>query len=214
MSEKEPVPTREPVSAQAEPAPTQVERAEETVISVEGEVIMDDPPQVQPTVAELQAQLREREMFVKQIQSRVEELERRMRAEFQESRTRLERDFAQRSEARKEDLVRDLLAVFDNLDLTLEAANQGQPAENLAGGVTATKRLLLQALQRHGFERIEAIGQPFDPMIHEAIEVVEVAESQAGLVVSQLRAGYRSAKQLLRPAMVRVGKAKAQSENA
>ncbi len=214
MSEKEPVPTREPVPAQSKSATTQGEPAEETVISVEGELIMDDPPQVQPTVAELQAQLRERELFVKQIQSRVEDLERRMRAEFQESRARLERDFAQRSEARKEDLVRDLLAVFDNLDLTLEAANQGQPAENLAGGVAATKRLLLQALQRHGFERIEAVGQPFDPMVHEAIEVVEVVGSQAGLVVSQLRAGYRSAKQLLRPAMVRVGKAKAQSENA
>ncbi|MBX7220631.1 MAG: nucleotide exchange factor GrpE [Blastocatellia bacterium] len=164
--------------------------------------------QLKAELAGLQAQLHERDAVIQKIQGRAEELEKQVRTEIHETRTRLERNFQQRVNTARNDFVLELLSVFDNLELTLQAAEKNQPVDKLLNGINATQHLLHQALQRQGIERIEAVGQAFDPNEHEAIDTVEVEPEQVGQVVGQLRAGYRVGDLLLRPALVYVGREK------
>ena len=108
------------------------------------------------------------------------------------------------------DFARELLLVVDNLERTIEAA-EGQSsasAESAAfiEGVRATLRILLQTLERFGVRRIEALGQPFDPNLHEAIMEVEDPSQPTGTVVRVVEQGYTIHDRLLRPARVIVAK--------
>lgn len=163
-----------------------------------------DSKSAEATVEELRLQLRERDARIERIQLRAEQIEADLRAETREARARLERSFEQRLAAAKNEFVRDLLGVFDTLDLVVE---QDGNLDDVIGGVNAVRHLLLQALQRHGIERIKAVGGPFDPTCQEAVDTIEVPPDKAGTVVAQMRAGYRIGDMLLRPACVTVGKA-------
>jgi molecular chaperone GrpE len=104
-------------------------------------------------------------------------------------------------------LVQDLLPVLDNLERTIRAAqaHRGDPA--MLEGVRMVRQQLDGVLRGYGVERVEAIGQRFDPNLHEAIGVVTVADpAHHGVVVQQAEPGYRLAGRLLRPAKVSVGK--------
>jgi molecular chaperone GrpE len=108
------------------------------------------------------------------------------------------------------DFARELLIVVDNLERTIEAA-EGQPsasAENAAivEGIRATLRILQQTLQRFGVRRIEALGQPFDPNLHEAIMHVDDPSQPPGTVTRVVEQGYTINDRLLRPARVVVAK--------
>ena len=129
-------------------------------------------------------------------------------------RTAAEADTARRrarqeiEEARKyasEKLIADLLPVVDNFTRALEAVEQNPSVEALKEGVEATHRQLIDALQRVGLSRIEAVGQPFDPNFHEAIMQVAPTDGQdANQVVEELRAGYKLHDRVVRPSLVKV----------
>jgi molecular chaperone GrpE len=111
-------------------------------------------------------------------------------------------------EARKyanENLVADLLPVLDNFSRALDAAGQTSSVEALASGVEQIHRQLSEVLARAGLRRIDAVGQPFDPNLHEAILQVEPQEGQeAHQVVEELRPGYRLNDRVVRPSLVKV----------
>jgi molecular chaperone GrpE len=167
---------------------------------------MTDPVEDVLKVERLRLQLEEKDAHLRVLRAQVVDFEKKMQDELRETRARLERTFTQRVAGARNEIFRELLSVFDNLDLVVSAAAQGTK-EDLLSGVTGTQRLLVHALQQQGVERIEATGQPFDPDQHEAVDTVEVEPEKDGLVVSQMRPGYRVGGQLLRPAMVRVGRA-------
>ena len=92
------------------------------------------------------------------------------------------------------------------------ASLQDERAKALVEGVAATERALLAALERHGIKRIEPeIGERFDPNSHEAMFEVPNTGKPGGSVVQVVQAGYRMHDRLLRPAMVGVAKAGANS---
>lgn len=167
-----------------------------------------DPADHPSDIRALRLQLEEKDAHVRVLREQVVDFERKMQDELRETRARLERTFTQRVAGVRNDIFRELISVFDNLDLVVSAAAQGTK-EDLLSGVTGTQRLLVHALLQQGVERIEATGQPFDPDQHEAVDTVEVESDRDGVVVSQMRPGYRVGGQLLRPAMVRVGRATA-----
>jgi len=110
---------------------------------------------------------------------------------------RLERNAQRETEAARGKLVQELLPVLDNLDRSIRAAQTGRSDPALLEGV----------LRGFGVERIDALGQRFDPALHEAIGVTAVGEPQRhGVVIHQAEPGYRFAGKLLRPAKVSVGK--------
>jgi molecular chaperone GrpE len=122
-------------------------------------------------------------------------------ADFDNFRKRSERE---RQELRRYALlepIRELLTVADNLDLALSA--QGS-ADDLKRGVEMIQRQMQELLRRFGVTEVAAVGQPFDPTLHEAVSREESAEVNAPTVVAELRRGYRMHDRLLRPSMVKV----------
>ena len=108
------------------------------------------------------------------------------------------------------DFARELLTVVDNLQRTIDAADRQPPSstENAAliEGVKATLRVLLQTLERFGVQRIEAIGQRFDPNLHEVIMEDEDPSQPPGTIIRVVEHGYTIHGRLLRPARVIVSK--------
>jgi molecular chaperone GrpE len=120
---------------------------------------------------------------------------------------RLERNAKREAEEARQKLVLELLPVLDNLDRTIRAAHAGGGDPALLEGVRLVRHQLEGVLRGYGVERVEAIGQRFDPGIHEAIGVTAVSDPQRhGVVVYQAEPGYRFAGRLLRAAKVNVGK--------
>lgn len=104
-----------------------------------------------------------------------------------------------------ERFISDLLPVLDNFHRAIEAADQFNDVEALKSGVAQIHRLLTDVVTRHGLERMESLGQPFDPNLHEAIMQVEAQEGQEpNQVVEELRAGYKLNDRVIRPPLVKV----------
>ncbi len=131
-------------------------------------------------------------------------------AETENVRRRLQRE---RDDAQKYavgSFARDLLSVVDNLrralDAMPESAVKDARTRSLREGVAATERELLAVFERHGLQRIDPKGEPFDHNFHQAIFEAERPDVPAGTVVEVLQPGYLLHDRLLRPAMVGVAK--------
>jgi molecular chaperone GrpE len=138
---------------------------------------------------------------------RVRELEQqnlRLLADFENQRRRKLRDEEEQRLRLQQEAAGLLLPVQDDLELALAAAAADDP---LRAGVVLVHGKLLQALARLGLEPIPALGRPFDPALHEAIGEEE-SELEPGTVASEVRTGYRIQDRVVRPALVRVAKAR------
>jgi len=100
-----------------------------------------------------------------------------------------------------ERLLKDLIPVLDNLERALAAAPEGDP---LAKGVRLVLRGFEETLARHGIKAFSAMGQPFDPRLHEAIMQVAASDQPPGTVVLEHGRGFLLNDRLVRPAMVGV----------
>ena len=114
------------------------------------------------------------------------------------------------------DFARELLAVVDNLERTVETVERKpttRPEDAaLIEGVRATLRILMQTLERFGVRRIEALGQRFDPNLHEAVMQDDDPSSLPGMVTRVVDSGYMLKDRLLRPARVAVNRENARKE--
>src|ERR1044071_1907163 len=120
---------------------------------------------------------------------------------------RLERNARREAEEMRGKLGQELLPGLDNLDPTILAPDAGRSDPAMVEGVRLVRQQLEGVLRGYGVERVEALGQRFDPALHEAIGMIAVREPQRhGEVVHQAEPGYRFAGRLLRPAKVSVGK--------
>jgi len=128
----------------------------------------------------------------------------RLKAEFDNYRKRSTRENADFRDFAVADAARLLLPVIDNFSLALK--NASARPEDLRKGVELIHKQLQDVLQKLNVERVPAQGQPFDPNVHEALEVVESDDVPDHHVLEELQPGYRMKGRLLRPAMVRVAK--------
>jgi len=127
--------------------------------------------------------------------------------EQEDFRTRLNRDVDRRVDLQFGGLVEELLEAMDNLDLALEHVNEVPEAEPLARGVELARKRFLEALERHGVEKLDPLGDEFDPNEAEAMRVDPVTEPElSGKVTDVLRPGYRLRDRVIRPARVAVGR--------
>lgn len=131
----------------------------------------------------------------------------RLEAEMDNFRKQLQRLTEERIAADRERLLRDFLAVADDLARALSA--DGADAEAIRQGVELTHRSLMHLLSREGVTPIEAEGQPFDPAWHEAVGAVSAHQvgKEPDTVAHVVRTGYRIGDRLLRPARVIVATA-------
>jgi molecular chaperone GrpE len=130
----------------------------------------------------------------------------RLQAEFDNSRKRAAKENADYREYAVADAARGLLPVLDSFELALK--NAEVKPEDLRKGMELIRKQLNDALQKMNVQRVPAEGQPFDPRVHEAIEMVESNDVPDHHVLQELQPGYRIKDRLLRPAMVRVAKNK------
>lgn len=103
-------------------------------------------------------------------------------------------------------LVKELLPVLDSFELAFKNA-PADAAENIAAyqeGFAKVQKQLVEALSKAGLERIEAIGEEYDPNFHEAIMVVDDDSQPANTVFDELRAGYKFNDRVIRPTVCRV----------
>jgi molecular chaperone GrpE len=107
----------------------------------------------------------------------------------------------------QERLLRDFLPVIDNLDRALEHAATAADFESFKKGVAMTRKLFEDTLGKQGVRSFTAVGQPFDPRLHEAMQQVESTSVPPNQVVSELVRGYTLNDRLMRPALVAVSKA-------
>jgi molecular chaperone GrpE len=136
-------------------------------------------------------------------------------AEFDNTRKRLTREKEEFAKYAAEMMVRGLLPIVDSLDQALVAAEKRAEAADLVKGVQLIHRQLLALLQTEGVERMRVVGEPFDPHRHEAVAHADAGEgAKEGKVLEELHVGYTMHGKVLRPAMVKVGKAAPQQDSA
>ncbi|HEX8353877.1 MAG TPA: nucleotide exchange factor GrpE [Pyrinomonadaceae bacterium] len=165
-------------------------------------------------VEELEARARAAEHKAADVQSRFEQVRAELKRETDELRQRLARNAEERLTREKAAFISSLLPVVDNLRRAVEAAEGGGSKESLLDGLRGTISGFEGALAQAGAEPVEALGQPFDPELHEAVDTLEVEPELDGEVTAQYGRGYRLGGQLLRPARVQVGRAKGEGAGA
>ncbi|MEA3011860.1 MAG: molecular chaperone GrpE [Sphingomonadales bacterium] len=131
-------------------------------------------------------------------------------AETQNVRRRLEQEKASATQYAATAFARDMLSVKDNLERALAAVPEDlrgdERMKGLIAGIEATGRELDSGFQRHGIVRIEAIGKPLDPHLHQAMIELPSDEAEPGTIVQEMQSGYTIKDRLLRPALVGVAK--------
>lgn len=127
----------------------------------------------------------------------------RLQAEFENARKRSAREQQEFREYALTEAVKGLLPVLDSFERALQvSANES----DLRGGVELIYKQLEDALAKLGLRPIPAKGEPFDPHLHQAIEMVDTTEADDHQVLEELQRGYKLKDRLLRPSMVKVAR--------
>lgn len=130
----------------------------------------------------------------------------RTAADFDNFRKRSRKDVEEADRRGKEEAVRELLPVFDNLERAVGAALGAADVTAIMDGVRMVLKLFEDQAGRLGLAKVKAVGERFDPAIHDAIQQVETDEHPPGTVIAEVVAGYRLGEKLVRPAMVVVAR--------
>ncbi|HEX8198355.1 MAG TPA: nucleotide exchange factor GrpE [Pyrinomonadaceae bacterium] len=142
------------------------------------------------------------------VQAKFEEVKNNLERETAEMRERMRKTLEQRAMQGQFNFLTTLLPVLDNLHLAIRAA-ENNPDQNLLAGLQGTVNGFEMALLQVGVEPVMAVGDQFNPELHEAVDIVEADED--GVVTAEYSRGYRFGERLLRPARVQVGRASAQA---
>ena len=134
--------------------------------------------------------------------SRERDLRLRALADFDNYRKRVQRERESAAQAGKRQLVLALLGVMDDFERALAYANTAP--ESILTGARVIHQRLLDLLQAQGVVPYTSAGQPFDPALHEAVDVINTDQATPGVVLNELSHGYRWGDEVLRPARVRV----------
>ena len=131
----------------------------------------------------------------------------RLRADFENTRKRLERDKIESIKFANERLLAEVLPVLDNLDRAMASLAEGHDLKKVEQGLKIAQGELNKVLEIHGVEMLKPVGQEFDPRFHEAVAMVESGEKE-GTVVEEVQRGYLLNGRLIRPSRVKVAQEK------
>jgi molecular chaperone GrpE len=136
----------------------------------------------------------------------------RAQAEAENTRRRAARDVENAHKYALEKFAAELLPVLDSLEKAVEVASATEGAGSIAEGVELSLKLFLSVLEKHGIERIDPTGEPFDPQRHEAMTMVPSEHAEPNSVLEVMQRGYLLNGRLVRAAKVVVAKAPPQPE--
>lgn len=154
------------------------------------------PSRASADTSELQKLKAEREALVDRLA--------RLQAEFENARKRASREQHDFRDYALADAIKALLPILDSFERALQTS--AAEKSEFHGGVELIYKQLQDALQKLGLRPIPARGEPFDPHLHEAIEMVETSDAEDHQILEELQRGYKLKDRLLRPAMVKVAR--------
>jgi molecular chaperone GrpE len=134
--------------------------------------------------------------------SRARDMHQRARADFDNYRKRVQREWDSAAQAGKRQLVLGLLDVMDDFERALAYANTA--SASILVGARVIHQRLTDVLRAQGVVPYPSAGQPFDPTLHEAVDVIKTDQATSGVVLDELSHGYRWGDEVLRLARVRV----------
>jgi molecular chaperone GrpE len=169
----------------------------ESRLDLEHELPLGEEEQASGLEAELAKMKAERDTLYDRIA--------RLQAEFDNARKRQQKEQNDFRDYALANAIQNLLPILDSLDRALQTQPEG---EEFRKGVELIDRQFHDALSKLGVEPIEAKGQPFDPNVHQAVQMVQSDEVPENHVANELQRGYRIKERLLRPAMVTVAQKK------
>ncbi|HEX4516834.1 MAG TPA: nucleotide exchange factor GrpE [Polyangiaceae bacterium] len=132
----------------------------------------------------------------------------RTAADFDNFRKRTRRELEDARRGGRDDLLKEMLPVFDNLERAIQSAQKATDVKAVADGLAMILKQFDNTLSRTGLQRVPTVGVMFDPSQHEAIQQMETDEHPPGTVVAEVQPGYKEGERLVRAAMVVVAKPK------
>lgn len=130
----------------------------------------------------------------------------RTAADFDNFRKRARREMEDAKARGKDEALKEVLPVFDNLERAVAAAENAQAISSVIEGVKMVLKLFEDTVERMGLKRIKALGERFDPAVHEAIQQQETDAHAPGTILAEVVPGYMFGPRLLRAAMVVVAR--------
>jgi len=127
----------------------------------------------------------------------------RRQADFDNYRKRIEKERAEDSKRHTARVIEALIPIVDGFEVAL-AAHREAAYENYRKGFELIYKQFLDNLAKLGVERVEPVGQHFDPHLHQAVDRTETGEAEDGTILQVYQPGYLFHGRVLRPAMVRV----------
>jgi molecular chaperone GrpE len=128
----------------------------------------------------------------------------RAQAEFANYRKRMERDRIQQHQDLTAEIISRYLDVVDDLDLALKNHPADGESGDWAEGIELIYRKLMTILEKEGVAPMKALGETFDPNLHEAISQDESPDHESGQIIEVLKEGYLIGERVLRPSLVRI----------
>jgi len=215
-AEAESEPSGEPIPEMDSQDPDITTNSDEEEMQLDSELTQPDAtPSVEfteggPITAELVATRAE----LKRVQEETAELKDRLarrQADFENYRKRVDRERSDIYNRVVADVAAKLLGVLDNLKRALETeasveANESDEFRHFLSGVDLIYKQLSGVLEALGVKPIVAVGELFNPHIHEAVVTEETEEFEPDTIIQEIRAGYKLGDKLIRPALVKVSK--------
>lgn len=177
--------------------PLEIDRGEQGQDAVAGEVV----EAVEPVVAEVAAAEPSELDKVKAERDQLLDRVARLQAEFENARKRGEKERAEFRDYAAASVVEQFLPVLDNFQLALKSTGS---AEQLRSGVELIVKQMEEVLRQMQVVAVPALGEVFDPRVHEALGAVERDDIPDQHVAEEVRRGYKMRERLLRPSLVRV----------
>ncbi len=146
-------------------------------------------------------QLRSERDALKAERDELKDLLLRRQAEFDNFRRRTEKERSEYLQYAGMEMVKDVLPILDDFERAFKV--EGASPEYVKG-IEMIYNRMFETLKKMGLEPMVTTGETFDPHLHQAVERVETADAEEGVIMGEFQRGYRFKDKLLRPAMVRV----------
>ena len=127
-----------------------------------------------------------------------------LQADFENYRKRTIKELKEIEDTSQRRLVASLLSTLDELGLAVENAHKAGHQGELVDGLEMIRKKLMATLEGDGLSRIESVGTPFDPALHEAVEKTQGTAARVDTVKEEMRPGYTFRGKVIRPSMVKV----------
>lgn len=169
------------------------EMTEESKVEDVQEVVEEKTPSIEEQNASLMEEVNRWKTDYYKVFADMENLKRRLQTEHMNSLKFMMQSF-----------VSDLLPILDNFERSLNVQDASEEIRNFLKGYEMIYKQLFDVLKKQGVEEIEALNQPFDPNVHQAVMMEKKEGVDSGIVIEELQKGYKLKDRVIRASLVKV----------